>query len=99
MKIVAEVPSEFQGTVVGDLNKRKGVITETDTMQDVTSIEAEVPASALLHPKPPPTLSRLQVFLRGTEMTVTYHIKARREWWRRCAQSRENLGRLSFGTA
>ena len=29
--------------MVGDLNKRKGVITATETKSDITSVEAEVP--------------------------------------------------------
>ena len=43
MKLSIEVPSEFQGNAVGDLNKRKGLITSTSTKSETTSIEAEVP--------------------------------------------------------
>ena len=31
-----------QGNVVGDLNKRKGTITTTETKSDVTNVQAEV---------------------------------------------------------
>jgi elongation factor G len=43
MQLSIEVPSEFQGNVVGDLNKRKGMITSTATENDFTQVEAEVP--------------------------------------------------------
>eukprot|EP01051_Picozoa_sp_SAG22_P009784 SAG22_NODE_841_length_6894_cov_3.024135_2_plen_481_part_00 len=43
MNVSVQVPAEFQGNVVGEMNKRKGLITSTETANDVTVIEAEVP--------------------------------------------------------
>ena len=43
MKVSISVPIEFQGTVLGTINKRKGVIVETDTQDDTLVIAAEVP--------------------------------------------------------
>ena len=43
MKIDIECPSNFQGGVVGDLNKRRGLITVTETIGPTTRIEGEIP--------------------------------------------------------
>jgi len=43
MKVEITVPSEFQGTVMGDLNRRKGVIMDSTTQGDDAVIMAEVP--------------------------------------------------------
>lgn len=45
MKIAIECPQNFQGTVVGDLSQRRGVIISTDMIQGMTRIEGEVPLS------------------------------------------------------
>jgi elongation factor G len=43
MKIEIECPENFQGSVVGDVNSRRGIITATDTRDGVAVISAEVP--------------------------------------------------------
>lgn len=47
MKVEVEVPSEFQGSVVGDLNSRRGMIMGTDAKQGVTTIQCDVPLSEM----------------------------------------------------
>ena len=46
MKVEIEAPSEFQGSVVGQINQRRGVIMETQS-GDSVSITAEVPLNAM----------------------------------------------------
>ncbi|MDO4575919.1 MAG: elongation factor G [Planctomycetia bacterium] len=43
MKIAIECPQAFQGTVVGDLSQRRGLIVSTDMIQNNVRIEGEVP--------------------------------------------------------
>jgi elongation factor G len=43
MRVSVEAPGEFQGSVVGDITSRRGLIQGTDAMPDVTIITAEVP--------------------------------------------------------
>jgi elongation factor G len=43
MKIGIECPSNFQGSVVGDLNQRRGLVTVTETIGSTTTIEGEIP--------------------------------------------------------
>ncbi|MDR1959211.1 MAG: elongation factor G [Planctomycetaceae bacterium] len=43
MKIEIECPDNFQGTVVGDVNSKRGLITVTETNGPVTRIEGEIP--------------------------------------------------------
>lgn len=43
MKVSVMVPIEFQGAVMGTINKRKGLIVDTDTQDDFLVISAEVP--------------------------------------------------------
>ena len=43
MKIEVEVPSDFQGPVTGELNKRRGLIISTETVGASSTIVAEVP--------------------------------------------------------
>ncbi|XP_030535453.1 elongation factor G-2, mitochondrial [Rhodamnia argentea] len=43
MLVELKVPTEFQGTVAGDINKRKGVIVGNDQDGDETVIVAQVP--------------------------------------------------------
>mmetsp|Transcript_8784 Transcript_8784/g.18768 ORF Transcript_8784/g.18768 Transcript_8784/m.18768 type:complete len:784 (-) Transcript_8784:787-3138(-) len=43
MKVEITVPSEYQGTVMGDLNRRKGIIMDSVTNGDDCIIYAEVP--------------------------------------------------------
>jgi elongation factor G len=46
MKVEVEAPVEFQGSVVGQVNQRRGVIMET-VSDDVVTITAEVPLNAM----------------------------------------------------
>jgi elongation factor G len=47
MKVVVEAPSEFQGTVLGTLNQRRGIIISTSEDGAFTSVEAEVPLAEM----------------------------------------------------
>ncbi|MEP0846635.1 MAG: elongation factor G [Phycisphaerae bacterium] len=47
MKIEVEVPTDYQGPVVGDLNSRRGMILGTDMKAEATVILAEVPLSRM----------------------------------------------------
>jgi elongation factor G len=46
MKVEVEAPIEFQGSVVGQVNQRRGVILETKSDENVT-ITAEVPLNSM----------------------------------------------------
>lgn len=43
MKVSITVPIEFQGAVMGTINKRKGLIIDTDTQDEFLMITADVP--------------------------------------------------------
>ena len=43
MKMEIECPEEFQGSVVGQVSSKRGMIVETETANNVTTIIAEVP--------------------------------------------------------
>ena len=43
MKVEIECPENFQGSIVGDLTSRRGMIVHTDTRDGITNIIAEVP--------------------------------------------------------
>jgi elongation factor G len=43
MKLEVEVPTNFQGSVVGELNSRRGMIVATEIVDNIAKIEAEVP--------------------------------------------------------
>ncbi len=45
MKVAVETPTEFQGTVMGTLNQRRGLILGSQDEGDMSVIEAEVPLS------------------------------------------------------
>ena len=47
MKVSVETPEEFAGTVLGTLNKRRGMISGSNTSMGTTTIEAEVPLSEM----------------------------------------------------
>ncbi len=47
MKVSVEGPSEFQGTVLASLNRRRGAIVDTQVKQGVSIIDAEVPLSCM----------------------------------------------------
>jgi elongation factor G len=45
MKVEVETPTEFQGSVIGDLSSRRGVIGGTDLREDLTVVTVTVPLS------------------------------------------------------
>jgi len=47
MKVEVQTPEEFQGSVIGGLNQRRGVINGTTTNEGFTTIECEVPLSEM----------------------------------------------------
>ena len=47
MKVEVETPSEFQGSVQGDLSSRRGILSGSDMREDMSVIEAMVPLSEM----------------------------------------------------
>src|SRR6185369_12454513 len=47
MKVVVTTPEDFVGNVVGDLNRRRGVILSSDQRGNTRVVEAEVPLSEM----------------------------------------------------
>ncbi|MBN2133265.1 MAG: elongation factor G [Sedimentisphaerales bacterium] len=47
MKVEAEMPQEFQGPIVGDLNSRRGMILETEVRDTYVIVRAEVPLAGM----------------------------------------------------
>ncbi len=47
MKVEVEMPGEFQGPIVGDLNARRGIILETEMRGHYTVVRAEVPLASM----------------------------------------------------
>jgi elongation factor G len=47
MKVVVETPTEYQGTVMGTLNQRRGIIISTSEDGAFSTIESEVPLSEM----------------------------------------------------
>ena len=47
MKVEVEAPTEFQGSVVGQVNQRRGVIMETTTDEGNVTVVAEVPLNSM----------------------------------------------------
>jgi elongation factor G len=45
MLVEIECPESFQGTVVGNISSRRGIVTSTDTVNKVCKIIADVPLS------------------------------------------------------
>jgi elongation factor G len=45
MKVEIECPDNYQGDVTGDVNRRRGIIMNSDTREGVCQIIAEVPLS------------------------------------------------------
>jgi elongation factor G len=45
MLMELELPEQFQGTVVGNISSRRGIVMSTDMVNNVTKIIAEVPLS------------------------------------------------------
>src|SRR5207253_8218762 len=47
MKVVVTTPEDFVGNVVGDLNRRRGMILSSDQRGNTRIVEAEVPLSEM----------------------------------------------------
>lgn len=47
MSVEVETPTEFQGTVQGDLSSRRGFLTGSDMREDLTIIQCEVPLAEM----------------------------------------------------
>jgi len=47
MKVEVEMPTEFQGSIVGDLNSRRGIIMGTENKGGFTVVQAEVPLASM----------------------------------------------------
>ena len=47
MKVEIEMPGEFRGPVVGDLNSRRGIILGTEARENYTIVRAEVPLASM----------------------------------------------------
>ena len=47
MKLEVSCPEEFQGSVVGQINQRRGLIKGTETLDAFTVVEAEVPLAEM----------------------------------------------------
>ena len=47
MKVVVETPTEFQGSVMGSLNQRRGIIVGTQDEGLLCAIEAQVPLAEM----------------------------------------------------
>jgi elongation factor G len=47
MKVVVTTPEEFVGNVTGDLNRRRGLIVNSDQRGNTRIVEAEVPLSEM----------------------------------------------------
>ena len=47
MKLQTQAPEEFQGSVVGQINQRRGLILNTGTLNNYVQVDAEVPLSEM----------------------------------------------------
>lgn len=47
MKVQVETPNEFQGSIIGDLSARRGVVMGTENRGPLTIIDAEVPLAMM----------------------------------------------------
>src|SRR4029077_17412764 len=47
MKLETQAPEEFQGSVMGQINQRRGIIVNSTNNEGYTIIEAEVPLSEM----------------------------------------------------
>lgn len=47
MKVEVETPTEYQGTVQGDLSSRRGILSGSDMREDMTIIEVMVPLAEM----------------------------------------------------
>ena len=47
MKVQVSVPEEYQGTIIGQVNQRRGVIKGSETGEGYTTVDSEVPLSEM----------------------------------------------------
>ena len=47
MRVSVDVPDEYQGDIIGDLNRRRGRIAEVDSRNGLSQIKAEVPMAEM----------------------------------------------------
>ena len=47
MKVEAETPEDYQGDIMGDLNRRRGKITAIENRQNVACVKADVPLAQM----------------------------------------------------
>ena len=47
MKVSVDMPDEYQGDIIGDLNRRRGQISEIDSRNGLSQIKAEVPMAEM----------------------------------------------------
>eukprot|EP01113_Clastostelium_recurvatum_P030974 TRINITY_DN3819_c0_g1_i5.p1 TRINITY_DN3819_c0_g1~~TRINITY_DN3819_c0_g1_i5.p1 ORF type:complete len:770 (-),score=172.43 TRINITY_DN3819_c0_g1_i5:72-2381(-) len=47
MKVEIQVPLEFQGAIIGGINRRKGIVVNTEGQDDYVTITCEVPLTAM----------------------------------------------------
>jgi elongation factor G len=47
MKVVVTTPKDFVGNVTGDLNRRRGMIVDSEERGNTVVVEAEVPLSEM----------------------------------------------------
>lgn len=47
MQVVVDVPDEYQGDIIGDLNRRRGRIAEVDSRNGLSQVRAEVPMAEM----------------------------------------------------
>ena len=47
MAVSVDVPDEYQGDIIGDLNRRRGRIAEVDSRSGFSQVRAEVPMAEM----------------------------------------------------
>ncbi len=47
MKVVVETPTEFQGSIIGDLSSRRGMVQSSESMGPITVVTAHVPLAKM----------------------------------------------------
>jgi elongation factor G len=72
MHVEVTVPAEFQGTVIGDVNRRKGVVMASEAEADDVVVEARVPLNEMFGYS---TVLRSMTQGKG-EFTMEYHAHA-----------------------
>ena len=69
MEVEITVPTEFQGTVIGDVNRRKGLVISSETEGDDVVIKAQVPLNEMFGYS-----TSLRSMTQGKgEFTMEYH--------------------------